>query len=371
MTKRILGIPIFLMMITFLSLWAPRLGAEERVLIKTGDLFPDVSMITPGNEKHRNYLGLSEKESFSVKDIKAKIILVEIMNVYCSGCQSQAPVYNQLYSLIQSTRSLKKDIRIIGVAAGNNVQEVKIYQDHFQVPFPIIPDPQYLIHKAIGGSPTPFSIVVKRASQGKPIVVAYTHLGYDENYRELLKRMQAFIPMDLRSLIKKGGKTKATVLTLKPPLSEKELVSRIKTAFIEAGGPLTGFGQVGLGKDRMIYTGNIVKDGKEQYLFAEVVSEIPTCDVCHPFHFIYTFDSSGKVLQFVPIEISKYGNDPWDEADIEKMRRKLVGRYIYNPFPFDGRVDAVTSATITSAGIFKAMNDGQTIYRELKEKGLL
>jgi hypothetical protein len=373
MVKRTIGIPLvlILMIMSFFCLVAPGLGAEERVLIKAGNLFPDVPLSASLGEKDRSYLGLSSKEPFFVKDIKAKIVLVEIMNVYCSGCQNQAPIYNQMFALIQANPSLRKDIKIIGVAAGNNDQEIKIYQDHFKVPFPIIPDPNYVVHKAIGGSPTPFSIIVKRVSREKPIVVAYTHLGYDENYRALLKRMQAFIPMDLQSLIKKGEKTKATVLALKPPISEKELESKIQTAFTETSGPLTGFGRVVLSMGREIFTGNFVKDGKEHYLFAEVVSELPTCDVCHDFHFIYTFDSSGKILQFIPIQLSKYGNDPWDEADVEKMRRKIVGRYIFNPFAFDGRVDAVTSATITSAGIFKALNDGQTIYKDLKEKGLI
>lgn len=371
MAKRIFLVFNVLLILALFCFWTPLLEAEERVLIKAGDLFPDVPLAAPANDQFRKYLGISGKETFTIKDIRAKIILVEIMNVYCSGCQNQAPIYNQLFSRIQSHRSLRQDIKIIGVAAGNNAQEIKIFQDHFKVPFPLIPDPHYSLHTAIGGSPTPFSIVVKRVSEKKPVVVAYTHLGYDADYQALLKRLQTFIPMDIQSLISKGEKTRATVLVLKPPLSEAELEEKIKTAFTEEGGPLTGFGKVVLSKDHTIYTGNIVDKGKEVYLFAEVVSELPTCDVCHPFHFIYTFDSSGKILQFIPLQLSKYGNVPWDREDAEKMRRRLVGRYIFNPFAFDRKADAVTSATITSAGIFKALNNGQTIFSELQAKGLI
>jgi hypothetical protein len=98
---------------------------------------------------------------------------------------------------------------------------------------------------------------------------------------------------------------------------------------------------------------------------------LPTCDVCHETHFIYTFEADGKILQFIPLRLSKYGNEDWDEADIAKMRLRIVGRYIYHPFAFKAKVDAVTSATITSASIFKGLSEGQRIFRELKAKGLL
>jgi len=102
-----------------------------------------------------------------------------------------------------------------------------------------------------------------------------------------------------------------------------------------------------------------------------VVSQKPTCDVCHDILFVYSFEASGKILDFIPLQLSKYGNAPWDEADITKMRNKIIGRYIFNPFSFDGRVDAVTSATISSAAIFKGLNEGQILFKELKEKGLI
>ncbi len=371
MSKRSFLIPIILGIVLAAFGWAPGLWAGQRTLIKEGDLFPDVALKTPPAARDKAYLGISGGESFTVKDIKAKLILVEIMNVYCSACQNQAPIYNKLFDLIQSNPKLRNLIKMVGVSAGNNAEEIKIYQDHFKVPFPIIPDPKYVMHAAIGGSPTPFSIFVRRVSKAEPAVVADTHLGYDGDYKGMLKRMLSLLAVDLEELRIKGAGTKATVITVKLPISEEALESKLKTAFTAEGGQLTGFGKVGLSKGREIYTGEIGKDGKEYYLFAEVVSQKPTCDVCHDYHFIYIFDSSGKILQFIPIQLSKYGNVPWDEADVDKMRRKIVGRYIYNPFPFNGRVDAVTSATITSAGIFNELNQGQTIYQELKDKGLI
>lgn len=48
----------------------------------------------------------------------------------------------------------------------------------------------------------------------------------------------------------------------------------------------------------------------------------------------------------------------------------LVGTYLAAPEPFDPTVDAVTSATITSAMIFDSLAQGEELLRELREKGL-
>ncbi len=345
--------------------------AQRNPLTKEGDLFPDVVLKTPGDANDRRYLQISDKENFTIKDIKAKVILVEIMNVYCASCQNLAPVYNDLFARIQSNPDIRKKIKMVGIAAGNNDQEVKIFRDHFQVPYPIIPDPKYVMHEAIGGSPTPFSIIVRREEKGKVVLVAGTHLGFTQHYEEILQQMTTLINVDLKTIRKKGEEIKGKVLTVKPIYSEEELQTRIKEAFTQTGGELTGLERILLKQGRVIYTGIIEKDGQRSRLFAEVVSQLPTCDVCHNTHFIYTFDTKGKILQFVPLQLTKYGNLNWDEADVAKIRRRIIGRYIYNPFSFNSRVDAVTSATITSAAIFRGLDKGRILFEELKKKGLI
>jgi hypothetical protein len=53
------------------------------------------------------------------------------------------------------------------------------------------------------------------------------------------------------------------------------------------------------------------------------------------------------------------------------MRRRVVGRYLTVPHAYDPRVDAVTSATITSAIIFDSLEQGEGLLQELREQGLL
>jgi hypothetical protein len=93
--------------------------------------------------------------------------------------------------------------------------------------------------------------------------------------------------------------------------------------------------------------------------------------VCHDIHFIYVFDATGKILQFIPLQLPKYGNKDFDEADVAKIRKRFVGRHIYKQFKFDANVDAVTRATITSAVIFRSLNDGMSLFNELKKKGYI
>jgi hypothetical protein len=52
------------------------------------------------------------------------------------------------------------------------------------------------------------------------------------------------------------------------------------------------------------------------------------------------------------------------------MREHLIGRYVFDSYGFDPEVDAVSSATITSAIIIDAVFREENLLQELREKGL-
>ena len=111
----------------------------------------------------------------------------------------------------------------------------------------------------------------------------------------------------------------------------------------------------------------IVYEGRsenEKY-FAVVVNRESVCDICHAIQFIYVFDENGNIADFEPIHLTKYGNKKWSEKDIAEMRQRIVGRSILHPvnFDFDSEVDAVSSATITSAVIFQSLTKSREIFR--------
>jgi len=343
---------------------------EERRLIKVGDPFPEIPLRTPDHPTNLAYLGIPGGKSFTIKDVKADLVLVEILNVYCASCWRQVPVYNKLYSLIEADPRTRGRIKMVSVGVGNEDWEVKYFVEQFEVPFPVFPDPDFVMHEAIGGSQTPFSILVRQDPTGKTGVVASTHLGVQYEQDEVFAEMRSLMDVDLATLREKGKNSEARVVYVKPVLTEEELQTRIKGSFADEGKDLSRFEKVALASGE-VYTGIVQKNGKDKRLFARVISRLPPCDVCHDVHFIYVFDKTGRVLEFDPLQLTKKGNRDFSEADVDKIRKRVVGKYIFEPFVFDAKIDSVTYATITCAVIFKGLNEGQTLFKELQQQGLL
>ena len=354
-------------------LWAAgtNVFAAQEALIKTGDPFPEIPLAALEDPREAAYLGVPEARPFTVDEVKADLVLVEIMNVYCASCWRQVPVYNELYTLIESDPKTRGRIKIMGVAVGNKDWEVAYFKGKFEVPFPVFPDPEFAVHEAIGGSKTPFSIFVRQDPAGKQSLVADTHLGVIKEKEKLFAEMQSMMVADLAGIKESGKKIEAEVVHVKPILTEEELGAKIRAAFSREGGEVTRFEKLELEKSGPVYSGVVREAGQTKHLFARVVSRPPPCDVCHDIHYIYVFDSSGTIVQFIPLQLTKYGNRPFNEKDIAKTRDRIVGRPIHEPFHFDPKVDAVTRATITSAVIFKTLNEGQALFEELKKKGVI
>jgi hypothetical protein len=150
-------------------------------------------------------------------------------------------------------------------------------------------------------------------------------------------------------------------------LSGEELTAKVKESIIEISGDEEAsveLKSVPMQEDQKVYEGVAkARDGRRVKYFAVVVNRESVCDICHAIQFIYIFDEKGEVVRFEPIHLTKYGNKMWSEEDIEKMRRRVVGRSILQPLSFDPEVDAVTSATITSAVIFQALSKGREVFR--------
>ena len=97
-------------------------------------------------------------------------------------------------------------------------------------------------------------------------------------------------------------------------------------------------------------------------LYAKVISRKPTCDVCHGIHFIIVFNREGIITGFTPIYLTKYGNIKWSAADIAFMRERIVGRSVLSQKTFNHTVDAVSTATMSSALIFNSLNKLSAVF---------
>lgn len=143
-------------------------------LPRKGDSLAVFELQAPASEKDKSYLGIT-KPVFRISDISSKLLILEIIGVYCPVCYRQAPIFNNLFNRIEKS-SLKGKVKMLAVAAGGNLTEIQYLNEQKQYGFPVVPDPVYGVHKILGEPRTPFTLLV--SPDGK---VLYTHMGVIED----------------------------------------------------------------------------------------------------------------------------------------------------------------------------------------------
>lgn len=163
-----------------------------------GGPLPVIKLTIPKSPEEKSYLGLKGEESFTIPQIKAKVVIIEIFSMYCPYCQNEAPRVNELYNAIENNPDLKGKIKIIGIGAGNTPMEVDVFRKKFQIAFPLFPDVDYSIHKVCGEVRTPYFIGVKINEDGSDEVI-YSQLGALQEINQFLELIRN------RSGLKKEG----------------------------------------------------------------------------------------------------------------------------------------------------------------------
>ena len=179
-----------LILLAGLLLVLPRpLEATDKSLPFVGSVLPRFQMETPPEEADKKYLGLGKGGRFTLQQVQGQILLVEIIGVYCPQCHRQAPGFNRLFQRIQKDPRLGPKVKMLAIAAGGSATELGYVKQEFPIPFPIIKDTQYEIHKLLGEPRTPFTLLVDR--KGK---VLFTHLGVIEDMESFFNRIAALVP---------------------------------------------------------------------------------------------------------------------------------------------------------------------------------
>ena len=163
-----------------------------------GTRLPDVHLKVPDNPDDQRYLGLTGKVSFQIPQVKARVVIIEIFSMYCPYCQREAPKINELYKAIENNEALRGKIKLIGIGAGNSAFEVAVFRDKYKVPFPLLPDEDFSLHKCFGETRTPYFIAVRINDDGSHKVI-YSKLGGIEEAKQFLKQMSK------RSGLEAGG----------------------------------------------------------------------------------------------------------------------------------------------------------------------
>lgn len=333
-----------------------------------GTVLPAFTVAAPVDAAYRSYLNLDKEKTFQPGEMKVEMILIEVFNVYCAACNYMAPYMSELHAKIEKDVELRGKVKMMGIGAGNDIWDIDEYSDKYS--FPIIPDEDYDFHNLVGQPPTPFLLFTKPYGQGRLLVVD-SHLGKLEDSDRLLSLVKKAFKAEISEIAAASGteEFKQPPPDLPLPIPENELLIKVRQSLSAAGAvgddlemiPLPGLGTV--------YRG-FVRESKKP-VFARVVARKIPCTDCHDVFYIYSFDHEGTFLHFVPISISKWGNEEWDEADIAKIQDHFEGRSLLEEIPFHSEVDAVSSATISSELIFDSIGKTKQVFEKLIELGYM
>lgn len=155
---------------------------------KKGGTLPAISLPVPKNPGEKLYLGLARDGSFKIHQIKAKVVLIKIFNVYCPVCQSTASATVELHNQIERHPDFRGKIKLIGIGAGNSQSEIDLFKQTNNIPYPVFPDQDFSVHKALGEVRTPFFIAIK-INRDRSHKIVHTHLGGLTDIQGLLDSM--------------------------------------------------------------------------------------------------------------------------------------------------------------------------------------
>ena len=175
----------------FLMLTVAGLGLcdTSKQISVNADILADLNFNSPENLADKKYLGLSDGKNFKLPQVKARLLIIQIFSMYCPVCQRDAHAVNELYDLLQKVPGLRDEVKMLGVGTGNTPYEVNVFREKFKVAFPLIPDDNFAIQKALSDEiRTPTFVVVKPTAAGK-LEIVLTKVGEIKESGEFLKKI--------------------------------------------------------------------------------------------------------------------------------------------------------------------------------------
>ncbi|WP_320173438.1 TlpA disulfide reductase family protein [Maridesulfovibrio sp.] len=157
------------------------------VPIQSGSDFPEIPLEGKLTETQKQYLALKGNGPRKISDIDAKYLLIEVYSMYCPHCQREAPTVNTLFERLEKT--LGKQVKLIGIAAGNTEFEIDFFKKKFNVEFPIFADPDLDIHDKVGQPGTPHFFLL--LNDGGKFKVLISHEGPFESTEKFLNTIKS------------------------------------------------------------------------------------------------------------------------------------------------------------------------------------
>ena len=373
--RKILLFLVFLATVLTLNL---AFAAGETVLLSPGDKFPNLALPDQLEKQDKEYLGIKipffsfmQEDTFKLDEVKAELLFIEFFNKYCTSCQRQAPVNNEIYKCINSDNDLKNRVKFIGIGVGNSKRELDFFKSDKTIPFPLIPDPEFMGYEEIGDpGGTPYMLLVKKTDSG--FIVFSSHMGINKDKDFFVKEIKEALITDDSKLeeIKKTAGLKNKKRKLRLNMSEEEIVNIVKASIgksVKNNFTPEKIITTKLNEVDGLYVSKVYLNDKQETFYSKILSRKPICDVCHGIHFIVTFDIKGFIRDIHAIHLTKYGNEVWTEEEINIVNHKLVGKKISENIQYNYEVDSVTTATITTSLMYNSIKRLTPLVKQVKQ----
>ncbi len=90
--------PFFLSFIIF-TLFSYSISHGETKPVGFAIAFPDLTFNHRLSKSERTYLGITDKQNFSLREIRGSLLLIEFLSTYCINCQKHTPILNDIFTL--------------------------------------------------------------------------------------------------------------------------------------------------------------------------------------------------------------------------------------------------------------------------------
>lgn len=324
-----------------------------------GSNIPDIKAPALVDRTHYEGLGLKAVEGpFDLASVDGEMLVLELFNRFCFSCLRQTEEVQKYFTDL-GNKGYAGRVRVLAVGIGNDGADLKEYTRTLKTSFPMAADPSFSFYYGIGDLDSAPVTLFLRKEKGK-WVVADLHFGV-QGATEMMARTKVL-------LARKEGNPPPTVYVSEKRhlgLSEDEKLKYAEKALKSAGASGPAAKVKVKGAD--VYAAPAGKGGQGS-LFAVVSKRSPVCDLCHDSIFAMVFDQNGQIKAFLPIYVTKYGNEAWSAQDEKFMEARLVGLKS-SDILFKSDVDAVTSATMSSSLIFDEARRAGKIVVELAKGG--
>lgn len=180
---------IFIMGICILLIQSQRLCQADEPRL-------DFSLPVPEDAKDASYLGLTSNNNFTLSQIQAEVVIVQIYSMYCPICQREVVDVNTMFKLAHENPNLSDRVKFVGIGAGNSPFEVNFYKKKYNVQFPLFSDADFSIHKKIKEVRTPhfFGLRLKKDNN---YTVFYSKAGEVEDPKIFLDTLVNLSGIDI------------------------------------------------------------------------------------------------------------------------------------------------------------------------------